>query len=142
MRFNAVITYSDVRGRQTELSEKELAWFQSLVEKANTVTGNRIEIVPYDFDLFSDADAEYSLGRTYTKDPDHQLSEAAGTQIVIDTWHIHESYDVTFNGGYALPGEPTLEETIAHEIAHTHIWSHEKAHADLTQKYLAAIQAA
>ncbi len=143
MTPRAMTTYSDFRGRPVQLTQEELTWFWSLVEKANSVTGNQIEIIPYDFDLYPEDDRRnYGQGCICTTNPDHPLSTDAKTQITIDTWHIHESFDVRFNGGFAFPGTSTLEETIAHEIAHTHYWNHSKRHAALTQQYLALIQTA
>lgn len=56
MTPRAMTTYSDFRGRPVQLTQEELTWFWSLVKKANAVTGNQIEIIPYDFDLYPEDD--------------------------------------------------------------------------------------
>ena len=141
MTLRPMIEYSDVRGRPVQLTKAEQDWFWELVEKANKVSGNRIQIIPFNFDLYTDEDGQNALGRTYTTDPENPLSDDAKTLITIDTYHIHECFDVVFNGAYCFE-DATLEETIAHEIAHTHYWKHGKRHTALTERYLSLMQAA
>lgn len=127
-----ITTYSDAYGRQTELTSDELRWFHDMVDRANNITGNRVPIISFDFDLLTDKDAANALGRTETHNPENPASVESATIILIDTWFIHECYDARFGDGWDFGN--TLEETVAHEIAHTHVWDHGPEHSALTER--------
>lgn len=53
-------------------------------------------------------------------------------KITIDEYFIHECY-ATLNEPYMKVIPETLEEVIAHEIAHLRCWRHGKKHTELTK---------
>lgn len=135
-----VTTYSDYRNRKTELTEEELAWFYSWVEKAKQATGCPVEIIPYDHELYAGNDVN-ALGCCITTDPSNQLNEGSDTFITIDCYFIDECWRREFKGQWTIENQ-TLPGVIAHEIAHLYVWRHGKKHTALTEKLLQQIQAA
>ena len=121
--------YSDVYDRPTTLTADELNWFHSVVEKAKAATGCTVEIIAYNHDRYKGTSSE-ALGCCITNDPENPID---GGYITIDTYFIHEMYEVKFNGGFNLCFD-TLEHVIAHEIAHLTEWNHSEAHTELTEK--------
>ena len=136
----AVTTYSDCWNRPTELTDAELSWFYSWVEKAKQATGCPAEIIPYDHELYTGKNVD-ALGCCISTDPNNQLGDGVDTYITIDCYFIDECWRNEFNGDYLISGQ-TLPEVIAHEIAHLYIWRHGKKHTALTEKLLQQIQAA
>ena len=136
----SIITYLDYRNRPTQLTVEELNWFRSVVEKARRATGCTVDIIPYDHDLYPSKHRD-ALGCCITEDPTNQLGEGVETYITIDCYFIDETYREAVNGDWTLEDQ-TLEEVLAHEIAHLTVWRHGKKHTDLSEKLLAQIQAA
>ena len=135
-----VITYLDYRDRPTQLTAEELTWFHSAVEKARRATGCTVEIIPYDHELYTGKHRD-ALGCCITEDPKNMLGEGVETYITIDCYFIDECWRHKFRGDFLIAGD-TLEEVLAHEIAHLTVWRHGKKHTALTEKLLAQIQAA
>lgn len=135
-----VITYLDYMDRPTQLTDEELTWFASLVEKARRATGCTVDIIPYDHDLY-DGKHRDALGCCITTDPKNAMGDGADTYITIDCYFIDECWRHEFRGDYLLTDD-TLEGVLAHEIAHLTVWRHGKKHAALTEKLLEQIQAA
>lgn len=133
-----ITTYSDIYDRPTELTTEELDWFHKIVDHCKSVTGCDVEIVAYNHDLYT-GKSKNALGCCCTSDPDDPLH--GDSYITIDTYFIHEMYDVEFNDGFNLSFD-TLEGVIAHEIAHLYCWRHGKKHTALTQKLYSQIKAA
>lgn len=138
--FKPVTTYSDYLDRKTELTTDEVKWFNDIVAKAQNATGCVIPIIPYDHDLYSKNHRD-ALGCCITTDPTNQLGEYVETFITIDCYFINECYRHEFKGDFLIAGE-TLQEVIAHEIAHLYVWRHGKKHTAMTEKILRQILAA
>lgn len=128
-------TYSDIYDRPASLTAEELDWFHATVNRCKEITGCTVDIIAYNHDLYCGKSKD-ALGCCISTDPDDPLH--ADSYITIDTYFIHEMYDVTFNGGWNLSFD-TLEGVIAHEIAHLYVWRHGKKHTALTQKLLGLI---
>lgn len=134
IKKQAVTTYTDYRYRPTELTQEEQNWFYSLVDQAKRVTGCKVEILPYDHDLY-DSKSKNALGCCITNTPDSPLSINADTFITIDCYFIHECFRREFYGEFTLESQ-TMPEVIAHEIAHLYVWRHGKKHTAKTQELL------
>lgn len=137
--MKAVITYTDYRDRPTQLTHEELTWFYGIVEKARKATGCTVDILPYDHDLYTGKSVD-ALGCCITTDPANQLGEGVETYITIDCYFIDEKYRERICGDFSITPE-SLEEVLAHEIAHLTVWRHGKKHTALTQKLLERISA-
>ena len=138
--MKAITTYTDYLNRPTELTADELSWFAEIVAKARRATGCTVPIIPFDHDLYRGKSRE-ALGTCTTTDPDNQLGAGVETYITIDCYFIDECWRHEFKGDYLIAGE-TLEEVIAHEIAHLTVWRHGKKHSAQTAKLLELIRAA
>ncbi len=137
--FKPMTTYSDIFDGTMELTKDELKWFRSVVRKAKKATGCPVEIISYDHEKYEKQHRE-ALGCCVTTDVKHRLDEEAETFITIDTFFIHEKYEERFMHGFSLE-ELSLEQVIAHEIAHLKYWRHTKYHAALTDELLEKITA-
>lgn len=140
MKHQPLITYFDCWDNETELTETEVNWFYSEAKKAKKITGINVDIIPYNHELYSGKSKD-ALGCCITQDPKNQLGPGVDTYITIDCYFINEAFNAEFNGGWLISGQ-TLQEVIAHELAHLTIWRHGKKHSALTQEYLARILAA
>lgn len=119
-----------------ELTEAEIGWFHSIVEKCKAATGCTVDIIAYDHDLYS-GKSKNALGCCITTDQENPLN--GDSYITIDTWFIHEKYQVEFDNFPAIE-KATIEDTIAHEIAHLYCWRHGKKHNRITAELLEKIQ--
>ena len=135
-----VITFSDCWNRPTQLSEAELTWFQGVVDKARAAVGVDVEIIPFDHDLYRGKSRD-ALGTCCTKNTADPLSPNADSYITIDCYFIDEKYHELFDCGFSVERK-SLEEVIAHEIAHLYVWRHGKKHTALTEQLLEKINAA
>ena len=135
-----VITYSDAYGDPTELTAAEVHWFYAVVAQARRATGVEVEIVPYDHDLYAGKHRD-ALGCCVTNNPKNPLAADVDTYITIDCYFIHEKYAERFEDSWSIEAQ-TLEEVIAHEIAHLYVWRHGKKHARLTGELYEKIKAA
>lgn len=138
--MKAITSYTDYRGRLVELTADELIWFTAIVDKAKKATGYKVPIIPYDHELYVGKSKE-ALGCCVTTDPKNQLGEGVDTYITIDCYFIDECWRHEFNGDFLIAGQ-TLQEVIAHEIAHLTVWRHGKKHNAMTERLLELIQAA
>ena len=138
--MKAITTYTDCWNRPTELTADELSWFAEIVAKARQATGCMVPIIPFDHDLYRGKSRE-ALGTCTTTDPENQLGEGVETYITIDCYFIDECWRHEFKGDFQIAGE-TLQEVIAHEIAHLTVWRHGKKHSALTADILSRIEAA
>lgn len=135
--MRAVTTYSDFRNRPAELTEEELAWFNSVVRKAQKATGYNVPIIPYDHDLY-DRKHRDALGVCCTTDPENPLGKDANTYITIDCYFIDECWREKFADGWRLESD-TLVDVIAHELAHLTVWRHGAKHRKLTAELVKKI---
>ena len=135
--MKAVTTYSDYLDRPTELTEAELQWFYSIVERAKAITGYQVPIIPYDHDLYR-GKSKNALGCCVTTDPQNQLGEGVDTYITIDCYFIDECWRHEFQDDYMVSPD-SLIEVIAHELAHLTVWRHGKKHTEMTNAILKQI---
>lgn len=135
-----VITYTDIYGDPTELTAAEVHWFYAVVAQARRVTGYTVDIIPFDHDLYGSKHRD-ALGCCVTNNPKNPLDENAATYISVDSYFIHEKYIERFEGEPSIESA-TLEEVIAHEIAHLYVWRHGKKHTRLTGELYEKIKAA
>ncbi len=138
--MKAITTYTDYKNRPTELTAEELSWFAEIVAKAQRATGYTVPIIPFDHDLYR-GKSRNALGSCCTTDPENQLGEGVETYITIDCFFIDECWRHEFKGDHLITGD-TLQEVIAHEIAHLTVWRHGKKHSALTAALLEQIEAA
>lgn len=138
--MKAITTYTDYKNRPTELTAEELNWFAEIVARAQRATGYTVPIIPFDHDLYR-GKSRNALGSCCTTDPENQLGEGVETYITIDCYFIDECWRHEFKGDHLIAGE-TLQEVIAHEIAHLRVWRHGKKHSALTRELLEQIKAA
>lgn len=135
-----ITTYSDFRGNPAELTDAELQWFNDQVNIAKAATGCTIDIIPFDHELLEGKHKD-ALGTCVTNNPQNPLDEDADTYITIDCYSIHEWYEVEFHNGFTIEDQ-TLQDVLAHEIAHLTVWRHGKKHTALTEELLRRIKAA
>lgn len=137
--MEAITTYTDFNGCPARLTDEELSWFSEIVERAKRVTGYTIPIISYDHELHADKNSRNALGICHTSNPQNPLSNGAETWITIDCYFIDECWRHEQKGDFLLAGE-TLEEVIAHEIAHLTAWRHGKKHSATMSKILEQIR--
>lgn len=129
--------YLDFENKESELTESELQWFYSIVNRFyNLPEASGIEIVNRNHEELSGKDKE-AYGLFWTVEPNNIKAESF---ITIDNFFIHEMYDVVFNGAFNCAFE-TLESCIAHEIAHRFKFRHCKTHSKITSEILEKYQA-
>lgn len=136
----AVTTFSDLYNRPTELTAEELRWFHAVVGQARRATGVEVEIVPYDHELY-EARHRDALGCCISRNPKNPLAPGADSYITIDCYFIDEKFRERFKGVRTIEKQ-SLEEVIAHEIAHLYVWRHGKKHTALTAELYEKIKAA
>ena len=132
MKHFPITTFTDEYYRPTKLTEDEVAWFDSIVNLAKLATGVKVDIIPFDHDLYSGKHRD-ALGCCTTTDPENMLGDGVDTYITIDCYFIHEKFEQVFKGRHSIERQ-TLEEVIAHEIAHLYVWRHGKKHTALTDE--------
>ena len=135
-----VITYTDYLDREVELTDAEIRWFHEWVNRAKEATGCEVDIIPFDHELYSGKHKD-ALGCCITTDPGNTLGDGVDTYITIDCYFIDECWRHEFEGEILI-GSETLQEVLAHEIAHLTVWRHGKKHTALTEKLLRQIEAA
>ena len=133
-----VTTYMDEYNRQTRLTDAQIEWFHSVVESCKAATGCNVEIIAFDHDQYRGKSKD-ALGCCCTDNIENPLE--GDTYITIDCFFIDEKYKERFEGGWDLSFS-SLEEVIAHELAHLYVWRHGKKHTKKTEELLNMIEAA
>lgn len=133
-----VTTYMDAYNRPTRLTDAQIEWFHEVVAACKTATGCDVEIVAFDHDQYIGKSKD-ALGCCCTDNPDDPIH--GETYITIDCFFIAEKYAERFEGGFDLSFS-SLEEVVAHELAHLYVWRHGKKHDKKTAEFLNMIQAA
>ena len=132
-----ITTYKDYLDRETELTAEELSWFHEVIDKAKTATGyTNVRIIAYDHELVSGH--EEALGICSTSNPNDSLSPESDTYISIDNYFIDECYNAVFFKKIKITPE-SIEEVMAHELAHLKVWRHGKRHSKETRRLLEQI---
>lgn len=127
-------SYTDFNGEIKELTIDELSWFYKVCEYMRKSVDRHISIVPDNHESLTGENKE-ALGLFYTTDKDNPYNDDC--YISIDTWFIHEKYLETFEHISCIEPQ-SLEEVIAHELAHTDKFRHCKYHRKLVDKILEA----
>lgn len=130
-------SYKDMYGNIVDITENEMEYFHSVIRKFVPVMedfiGRIIEIENRDHEKMDRKNRE-ALGIYYTN-----MTESGADNkhdfITIDNYFIHECYAKVFDGVHNIAFS-TLEETIAHEIAHALYFRHGKKHREMTERIL------
>lgn len=132
-------TYLDIYNNPTELTEEEKNWFHKTCQDCLKALGIKVPIYACQHELLKGKDKD-ALGLCW-KLADSAAAAPKEAYITIDTYFIHECYDVRFHGADNILTE-TLEEIIAHEAAHLTVWRHGKKHRELMAHYCDMINTA
>ena len=130
------LEYTDFKGDVYELTNDELDWFFNISNKMQLAINRSIDIRPYNHELYEGRSKE-ALGVFITSNPDEPFTEDCS--ITIDTWFIHEKYDEAMNCVSTIC-EESLEDVVAHELAHSDKFRHCKYHTRLTHAIVDAYE--
>ena len=111
------------------LTAEEKAFFEETVAKIKYSVNFRIPVEVMDHETLKGRHKD-ALGICWAEDGGNGKPEPF--KITIDEYFIHECY-ATLNEPYMKVIPETLEEVIAHEIAHICYWRHGKKHTERTQ---------
>ena len=132
MKAKETITFTDDHNRPTKLTSEELSWFHQIVNVCKAAAGCDVRIIAYDHELYRGKSKD-ALGCCCTDNPKNPLE--GESYITIDCYFIDEMYKAEFEGGWNLTFT-SLQEVIAHEIAHLYVWRHGKKHTKKTLELL------
>jgi len=120
---------SGQEGSKASLTEEENKFFKETVARVKRCVNVSVPIKVMDHDQLEGKHRK-ALGICWAKD------DGAGNfvpyQITIDDFFVHECYVGLDDPSMKLEPE-SLEEVIAHEIAHLRYWRHGKKHTELTR---------
>lgn len=111
------------------LTEEEIKFFNDTVSRIKYSVNVRVPIEPMNHEQLTGTNKE-ALGICWAEDDG--TGKPAPYRITIDEFFIHECY-VYENDPLAVLRPASLEQVIAHEIAHLHVWRHGKKHTALTE---------
>lgn len=131
----ANLEYTDFKDDTYELTDDELDWFFTIANRMQCAITRHVDILPYNHELLPGINKE-ALGVFYTASKSEPAKDCF---ITIDTWFIHEKYDEAINNVVTIC-EESLEEVIAHELAHTDKYRHCKYHTRLTHAIVDAYE--
>ena len=119
------------------LTPEELEYFNQTVARIRLCVSVQVPIKPMDHDEL-DGKHKEALGVCWAEPgTDGALRPF---QITIDEFFIHECY-IALERPYLKIEPQTLEEVVAHEIAHLHQWRHGKKHTEITRRICGMIEA-
>lgn len=113
----------------TTLTEEEVKFFNDTVAKVKYSVNVRVPIEPMDHEQLTGKSKE-ALGVCWAEYD--EAGKLVPFRITIDEFFIHECF-VALEKPYMKIEPQTLEQVIAHEIAHLHQWRHGKKHTALTE---------
>lgn len=118
------------------LAMQELEFFSGVVARVRYSVNVHCPIEPMDHEQLNGKRKE-ALGCCWKRID----GESGGTSylITIDEFFIHECF-VSLEKPYLKIEPQTLEEVIAHEIAHLSFWRHGKKHDELTAHIISLIE--
>lgn len=119
------------------LTSTEKAYFQETVAKIRYSVNFRVPIEAMDHELLKGKSKE-ALGICWAEDDGN--GNRIPYRITIDEYFIQECF-VALEKPYLKIELQTLEEVIAHEIAHLRYWRHGKKHTEWTQYICSLIRA-
>lgn len=122
-------TSSAPNSGETTLTEEEIKFFNDTVARIKHSVNARVPIEPMNHERLTGTNKE-ALGICWAEDDG--TGKPAPFRITIDEFFIHECY-VYENDPLAVLRPASLEQVIAHEIAHLHVWRHGKKHTALTE---------
>ncbi len=128
-KMNVVKAEQEQEIGETTLTDEEIKYFEDTVTKVKHSVNVRvpIEIMNHEHLIGKDKEA---LGICWAKDDGTKL---VPFRITIDEFFVHECF-AAIEKPYIGKLEPqSLEEVIAHEIAHLHYWRHGKKHTEFTR---------
>ena len=111
------------------LTEEEIKFFNDTVAKIKYSVNVRVPIEPMNHEQLTGTNKE-ALGICWAEG--NGTGKPAPFRITIDEFFIHECY-VYENDPLAVLRPASLEQVIAHEIAHLHVWRHGKKHTAFTE---------
>ena len=114
---------------ETTLTEEEVKFFNDTVARIKYSVNVRVPIEPMNHEQLTGTHKE-ALGICWAEDDG--TGKPVPFRITIDEFFIHECY-VYENDPFAVLRPASLEQVIAHEIAHLHVWRHGKKHTALTE---------
>jgi len=118
------------------LTEEEAKFFNDTVARIKYSVNVRIPIEPMDHEQLSGKSKE-ALGICWAEYD--EAGKPIPFRITIDKFFIHECF-VALEKPYMKIEPQTLEQVIAHEIAHIHVWRHGKKHTELTARICRLIE--
>ena len=129
--------YLDLYDNPSQLTEEEIAWFNKICKECIEATGINILIECEDHYRKCKDKSKEAHGIIWSTNVDNPLD--GDCKITIDNLFIHDCYEEVFNNGCNLNFK-TLEEVIAHELAHTLQWNHCKKHRAITEELYGKIK--
>lgn len=120
----------------TTLTEEEVKFFNDTVARIKYSVNVCIPIEPMDHEQLTGKSKE-ALGICWAEYD--EAGKLVPFRITIDEFFIHECF-VALEKPYMKLEPQTLEQVIAHEIAHIHVWRHGKKHTALTEHICCLIE--
>lgn len=121
---------------ETTLTEEEVKFFNDTVARIKYSVNVNVPIEPMNHEQLTGTNKE-ALGICWALDDG--TGKPAPYRITIDEFFIHECF-LALEKPYMKIEPETLEQVIAHEIAHLHIWRHGKKHTELTERICRLIE--
>lgn len=118
------------------LTIQEMEFFADTVARVRYSVNVHCPIEPMDHDQLKGKHKE-ALGCCWKRIDDE--NGALSYLITIDEYFIHECF-VAIEKPYMKIEPQTLEQVIAHEIAHLHHWRHGKKHNEMTAYIVSLIE--
>lgn len=121
---------------ETTLTEEEVKFFNDTVARIKYSVNVRVPIEPMNHEQLTGTNKE-ALGICWAEDDG--TGKPVPFRITIDEFFIHECF-LALEKPYMKIEPETLEQVIAHEIAHLHVWRHGKKHTELTERICRLIE--
>lgn len=102
------------------LTAEEIEYFNTVVDKIKHTLDFDFDINILDHETLYYLDDREALGLCWGVEIDGKIQ---GEKITIDEYFVHESY-LAYTNPNTTYVEKTLEDVIAHELAHLKIWEH------------------
>ena len=118
------------------LTEDEVKFFNDTVARIKYSVNVNVPIEPMDHEQLTGTNKE-ALGICWALDDG--TGKPAPYRITIDEFFIHECFVALDEPCMKIIPE-TLEQVIAHEIAHLRVWRHGKKHTELTERICRLIE--